>query len=139
MENASKALIIAGAILLSILLISLGIYIFQQANGVISGSGMTKAEITAFNQQFTKYEGKRKGSDIRALVQDVIANNNSDDASDETVVAIDGDAGVVVAGEVGSASPTYGSLKNTKTYYVSFSYKSGSGRIETIHVNTSEQ
>ena len=32
MENASKALIIAGAILLSILLISLGIYIFTLTN-----------------------------------------------------------------------------------------------------------
>ena len=45
MENASKALIIAGAILLSILLISLGIMIFTQAQDVISGSGMSKAEL----------------------------------------------------------------------------------------------
>ena len=35
MENASKALIIAGAILLAILLISLGIYIFSQAQSVV--------------------------------------------------------------------------------------------------------
>ena len=32
MENASKALIIAGAILLAILIISLGILIFSQAH-----------------------------------------------------------------------------------------------------------
>ena len=31
MENASKALIIAGAILISILIISLGVIIYQQA------------------------------------------------------------------------------------------------------------
>ena len=46
MENASKALIIAGAILLAILLISLGIYIFSQAQSVVNDSGFTKAEIT---------------------------------------------------------------------------------------------
>ena len=36
MENASKALIIAGAILLAILLISLGIMIFNQAHMRVS-------------------------------------------------------------------------------------------------------
>ena len=112
MENASKALIIAGAILLSILLISLGIYIFQQANGVISGSGMTKAEISSFNQQFTKYEGTKTGSEIRALVQEVIANNSSADASDETQVELTG----IVTLKAGDAKPTYGTLKNTKYY-----------------------
>ena len=39
MENASKALIIAGAILLSILLISLGIMIFTQAQDATKNSG----------------------------------------------------------------------------------------------------
>ena len=45
MENASKALIIAGAILLSILLITLGIMIFGQAQDTVNNSGMSQAEI----------------------------------------------------------------------------------------------
>ena len=65
MENASKALIIAGAILLSILLISLGIVIFNQAKDVVSGSGMTQAEQQSFNAKFTQYQGTQKGSAIR--------------------------------------------------------------------------
>ena len=108
MENASKALIIAGAILLSILLISLGIYIFQQANGVISGSGMTKAEISSFNQQFTKYEGTKTGSEIRA--------------------------GIVTL-KAGDAKPTYGTLKNTKYYDVEVSEYQSSGRVKTITIS----
>ena len=60
MENASKALIIAGAILLAILLISLGIMIFNQAQDTVNNSGMSQAEITAFNNKFLKYEGKGK-------------------------------------------------------------------------------
>jgi hypothetical protein len=88
MENASKALIIAGAILLAILLISLGIMIYNQAANAISNSGMSDAELTAFNQKFTKYEGKQKGSTIRTLVQEVMSNNNSAQASDETRVSI---------------------------------------------------
>ena len=75
MENASKALIIAGAILLSILLISLGIMIFSQAQDTVNNSGMSQAEINTFNSQFTKYEGTRKGSEVKSLIGEVIASN----------------------------------------------------------------
>ena len=135
MENASKALIIAGAILLSILLISLGIYIFQQANGVISGSGMTKAEISAFNQQFTKYEGDKKtGSEIRALVQEVLANNKGEDASDETQIEII-DGKNAVALKATDTKPTYNTnFKNTKYYKVEVTDYQTSGRVKSITV-----
>ena len=122
MENASKALIIAGAILLSILLISLGIIIFNQGKDVVSGSGMTQAQVQAFNAKFTQYEGTQKGSAIRSLVQEVMANNNSDEASDETMVAI---TGVVQLDAGNNKSPDYKNLKNTKTYTVTPQYKDG--------------
>ena len=76
MENASKALIIAGAILLSILLISLGIVIFSQAQDTVTNSGMSDAEISSFNNRFIKYEGTRKGSVVKTLIQEVIASNS---------------------------------------------------------------
>lgn len=41
MENASKALIIAGAILVSILLISLGIVMFNASKGTSDQAGST--------------------------------------------------------------------------------------------------
>lgn len=41
MENASKALIIAGAILISILLISVGILVFNSTSGVTDNAGKT--------------------------------------------------------------------------------------------------
>ena len=75
MENASKALIIAGAILLAILLISLGIMIFNQAQDTVNNSGMSQAEITAFNNKFLKYEGKQRGAVVKSLINEVIASN----------------------------------------------------------------
>ena len=78
MENASKALIIAGAILLAILLISLGILIFNQAQDTVSNSGMGQAEAQSFNSKFTKYEGTVKGSVAKSLVQEVNASNADD-------------------------------------------------------------
>ena len=75
MENASKALIIAGAILLAILLISLGIMIFNQAQDTVSNSGMSEAQITAFNNKFLKYEGNQKGTMVKSMIQEVLATN----------------------------------------------------------------
>ena len=60
MENASKALLIAGAILIVILLISLGIYIYSQAQQTINSVNMDEQQITAFNNKFAQYEGEDK-------------------------------------------------------------------------------
>ena len=50
MENASKALIIAGAILLSILIIALGIFVFNAAKGAVNTDQLDATEIhPAFN------------------------------------------------------------------------------------------
>ncbi len=82
MENASKALIIAGAILLAILLISLGIMIFGQAQDTVNNGGMSDAEMQAFNSKFLKYEGKNKtGSEVKALLNEINVNNSTQDSS----------------------------------------------------------
>ena len=92
MENASKALIIAGAILLAILIISLGILIYNQASSVVNDNAMSQVELQNFNQQFTQYEGPSvRGSTVRALYQAVLANNVGQDSEDRQV-EIQGDA-----------------------------------------------
>lgn len=76
MENASKALIIAGAVLLSILLISLGIAIFNMATP--DTNSVDELNVSSFNQKFTKYEGSRvKGAQVRSLINEVIAANSN--------------------------------------------------------------
>jgi len=93
MENASKALIIAGAILLSILIISLGIMIYNQASGVVNNNAMSEVEIAQFNSKFTQYEGDSvKGSTVNALLQTVLANNVSQDTADRKVMIGGGNA-----------------------------------------------
>ena len=77
MENASKALIIAGAILLAILLISLGIFIFTGAQDTAKkAGGLESQEAATFNASILKYEGKNKTtSDIRSLKNEIISAN----------------------------------------------------------------
>ena len=58
MENASKALIIAEAILLSVLIVSLGIIVFSNARTTINSSAdMSDTEVEAFNGKFSSFIG----------------------------------------------------------------------------------
>lgn len=80
MENASKALIIAGAILISILLISVGIIIMNAINDPVQqGAGAAESQaIEMFNAKFVGYDGKQKGSSLKTLVSTVNASNGKD-------------------------------------------------------------
>ncbi len=88
MENASKALIIAGAILLAILIISLGILIYNQASSVVNENTMDSVEVSQFNTQFTQYEGTKSGSTVRSLAQSVLSSNVAQDDDDRKVTLV---------------------------------------------------
>lgn len=127
MENASKALIIAGAILLAILLISLGMMIFSQAEDTLNNSGMSKAQIQAFNAQFLKYEGTKKGSLVRQMVNEAIASNSDEDhINNDAIVTVNGKGG-----KDGEKITTSG-ISTTKTYTVTLEY-GDDGRISNIN------
>lgn len=60
MENASKALLIAGGILVAMLILSIGIYLFNNYRdvGITYEKTLSAAEIEKFNSNFTKFEGR---------------------------------------------------------------------------------
>ena len=88
MENASKALIIAGAILLSILIISLGIMIYNQAAGTVNNNAMSEVEKQQFNTKFTQYEGTNvKGTKVKSILRTVYAHNSQQDTKEKMVTA----------------------------------------------------
>lgn len=84
MENASKALIIAGAILLSILIIGLGMFIYQKAAGAMEGININSQEVQSYNSAFINYEGTQTGSAVRALC-DVVRNHNNANQNDTSL------------------------------------------------------
>ena len=110
MENASKALIIAGAILISILLISVGIIIMNAINDPVQqgASSADSQAIEIFNSQFTGYEGSAvKATTVKALITKVRSSNGSDDSHQ-----------VDITGDVTSGA----SVSTGKTYKVEFTY-----------------
>lgn len=110
MENASKALIIAGAILLSILLISLGIMVYNNAKGTVNNANLDSETAQAFNTKFTQYGGTQRGTALNALIDTVIASN----AKSGHTVTING-----------SAAETVARYSNSEQKNVTFAYTNG--------------
>lgn len=80
MENASKALIIAGAILLSILIISLGIMVYNNAKSTVGDANLDAETIQTFNSKFSMYAGTGvSASNVNSLIEAVNANNATGD------------------------------------------------------------
>lgn len=123
MENASKALIIAGAILLSILIISLGIMVYQNAKNTVGSANLSKQEIQTFNSQWETYIGDNKtASEVRTMIQAVIANNAAEKKSGENRI-------VKVKGADVTSVPT---MDNSKRYTMEVEYDTTSGLVNNI-------
>ena len=110
MENASKALIIAGAILLAILIISLGIMIYNQASGVVNNNAMSEVDISTFNQKFEQYFGtKVKRANVRALLTAIRSNNTTNEGDNSKIITFDSS---------GAITSTEATVENGSTYTV---------------------
>lgn len=90
MENASKALIIAGAILLSILIIAIGMYIYNSSQNSIyeAADQISTQERDAFNSQWTTYEGKQPGSNVKALIGKMISNAKTNEEEETKLIQL---------------------------------------------------
>ncbi|MDE5831159.1 MAG: hypothetical protein K2H53_06095 [Clostridia bacterium] len=133
MENASKALIIAGAILISIILVSIGIIVVQSANGVIGGAqeSFSEQEIRIFNSEFENYIGDQKGSTVRTLMNKVKSSNATHDEDHQ--VTVTGPNGETLPDDISAA------VRPTTTYQVSIQSNAKSGLITSITVNSKSE
>ena len=140
MENASKALIIAGAILLSILIIGLGMAIYQQASGAMGNANIDPQKIQAYNSEFASYEGTKSGTQVRALLDIIRSHNlaNTDDPSLNVVAMTSSAAGVTAAPTELVTAAAINDIKKTinagKTYTVDFGYDANSGFIVAVGI-----
>ena len=127
MENASKALIIAGAILISILLISVGIIVMNAINDPISqaGSSAESQAIEIFNSKFTAYMGSDLDYNaVKSLLTTMTSVNGSSDVKSGKVVSGKNVRTVEIDNQ--STVKTVGDLKKDKTYKVVISDAKGS-------------
>ena len=79
MENATKALIIAAAILIAIVLISLGVFVLGQGTEMVKdNSDMTDAQVLAYNKEIESYLGPNvSASKLKQFIKFVNQHNRT--------------------------------------------------------------
>lgn len=133
MENASKALIIAGAILIAIMIISLGVLIFNKMGGAAKeAANMDEQEIAAFNSKITPYLGTSiAGSQVNALLQYCLSSNMSAKNSGETYKYIK----VTGITSLDENSTTFTRVNTSGKYYNVQGTYDGNGLITEISIS----
>lgn len=149
MENATKGLMIAGAILIAIVLIGIGVFLVSQAQGFMNqgGNQFSEMERSAFNSPFEGYEGKQSGSNVKALLTK-LNSTNMQITTDETfeqkgigIIVEDGTNKVQVepkteyTADVSKTVTAARSKINTgKTYDVVLEYDTTTGLISNVTI-----
>lgn len=134
MENATKALLIAAAVLVAILIISLGLVVYNMASETVDNAGnLDEYQIQQFNQKFKKYEGTSvSGSDVNALINTVFNHNLAqEDETTRVSVTVDGNE-VIDANDTPTTSPS--KVSTGGRYTVECTYDANTKLITTITI-----
>ena len=139
MENASKALIIAGAILLAILIIGLGMFIYNQAADTLGSANLSSQQVDSYNSEFLQYAGTRQGSQVKTLINSVKSHNraSTDDPSQQIQLTNEDygdDGGSVDAPSEAITKYENPTILSAKTYKVTFAYDPNSRLITAIGI-----
>lgn len=93
MDNASKALIMAGAVLISIALVGVGVYIFSSTNTMVGGANkqLDDAAAQMTNSTLGQYAGSKvRGSTVKQLLEKVRISNTNDTLPIDVTVTLGG-------------------------------------------------
>lgn len=149
MENATKGLMIAGAILIAIVLIGIGVFLVSQAQGFTKQGGQqfTEMEKQTFNSPIEQYEGKRNGSEVKNLLTKLNTVNmqlTTDETYEQKGIGItleDGTNKLDIAAkaeytnDVSKTVTTARAKINTgKTYTVVLDYDNSTGLISNVTI-----
>lgn len=142
MENASKALIIAGAILLSILIIGIGVYIYNNAAGTIKKANMSSQEIQQYNEPFETYGGTNVSGTQAMALCDAVKTHDLSNQQDLTkqieVTTNDYSTTTSAASEDKSFTATATTIKATLrsgfTYKITFAYDTTTGYVTKVGI-----
>lgn len=145
MENASKALIIAASVLVAILIVAMGVTIFNKAQNSADTTSLDQTEINMFNSKFERYANNQLGSQVKSLVSFTISNasTNKDDPSKLPDISLIGNADNNRNKEAISSNTNYvtdlatirNNITSTHTYKVAFDYDTNTGLITKININ----
>jgi membrane-bound ClpP family serine protease len=135
MENATKALLIAAAVLVAILIISLGLVVYNMAaESVNNNSSLSAQEIQAFNDQFTQYEGDNvRGTRVNSLLKTALNNNitQQQEGNEGKIVSITAKSCTVA---INLSEKTMTKADSSKMYKVVVKLDGPGGLVKTIEI-----
>lgn len=125
LENATKALLIAAAVLIAIVLIAVGIKILSSTQGVTNSVGEVSDVMSksVFNSQFTDYEGSQTGVQVKTLLNKVLTTHRK------------GSKHVVNVSGVSDIDTYRANIVINKTYTVVVKDTNNDGFVDTILIN----
>ena len=148
MEGMSKG---SGPIMIPfvvmIMLVGMGMYMYTSSHNAISeaGSQIAQQEIISFNQQWNTYEGAQGGNNIKALIQKLIGNCNTNAQEEQRLVDVvcsratedDEKTEIIITSENVEESVRELNTLRTKimarhTYYVQIEYDSKTSLVNKI-------
>lgn len=141
MENASKALIIAGAILISIVLVSVGVIVVQSLNPDEALSAMSQQEIDSFNSKFTSNAGNnRQGTIARSVISAAITSNSQymDEESRQVKITTVGltpsTANVTEITDPNELTPVRNAINSSSRYDIGYTINTKTGLVDVITI-----
>lgn len=130
MENATKALLIAAAVLIAILIISLGLVVYNSSAETVNQANLSQQEVQAANEKFARYNGTNKrGSEVNAMLNTVL--NANVDAAGETGRQVAVSGAVTLAG---NATSITSQADTSALYTIQVNYDGPGGLVKTIKV-----
>ena len=148
MEGMSKG---SGPIMIPfvvmIMLVGMGMYMYTSSHNAISeaGSQISEQEKISFNQQWNTYEGAQGGNNIKALIQKLIGNCNTNAQEEQRLVDVvcsratedDEKTEIIITSENVEESVRELQTLRTKinarhTYYVQIEYDSKTSLVNKI-------
>ena len=136
MENATKALLIAAAVLVAILIISLGLVVFNMASETVKNSANLSAqEIQSFNEQFTQYQGDNvRGSNVNALLKTALNNNITKKQEGKTAMMVEVSLGTTTISSGNAETSLSKRADASKMYDVTVNQDGEGGLVHTITI-----
>lgn len=135
MENATKALLIAAAILIAIVVITLGVFVLGKGSALVKeNSDMSDVEITTFNSKFEGYCGTNiRGAQVRQLLNAVNQHNRANEEDESRQISIEGVGAGTAVENGGQTDNNPSAIKTGYSYNVTPSYGQG-GLVNKIKI-----
>ena len=128
MDNASKALIMAGAILIAVALVGVGVYLYSSAASQVdnASSQLSASEIQLKNSEFEQFVGASvKGTEVQQLVRKVNTFNAQDIFPNDITITATAVADMTTYSTVPSGNYLATDYAASTIYSVSCQYQNG--------------